>query len=359
MSEPRPDQIADPPGQVIAPGTQSGIFRGRLVIIQGSSANGSTGLFAYSGTPASGNLVYSVAAVAGTDPYGNAYLAGATSYTASGGIFYAAQVNGQTITLTSAASAAGPYSTVNATIALDATFTNLVIQAANSVVLSALNGNTNVGIGLFPNVTAPSNPASGALVYASNSSLFLLGTAGPARKFQGTELPSTNTVTVTQAAFTNLSNVTITTGNTQVGDTYRFHVTGYGTWGSTQQALTFQARFGAAASNVVGTPVTIAATALAASAAFFWSVTVTLICLTTGMGATWIVLLEGCIDQVANALLPGTAADGTIPFVTGSGSSDVTLDSTVNEIFGLSAKWASTTGTPTISKRASWLEKIR
>ncbi len=37
-----------------------------------------TGLFVYQGTPGPGNLVFSIAATAGTDPYGNTYLAGET-----------------------------------------------------------------------------------------------------------------------------------------------------------------------------------------------------------------------------------------------------------------------------------------
>lgn len=39
-----------------------------------------TGIFVYSGTPATGNLVASITAQAGTDPYGNPYKAGITSY---------------------------------------------------------------------------------------------------------------------------------------------------------------------------------------------------------------------------------------------------------------------------------------
>jgi hypothetical protein len=46
------------------------------VIIEGSDDY----LFVYSGSPALGNLIASIAAVAGTDPYGNAYPAGFTSF---------------------------------------------------------------------------------------------------------------------------------------------------------------------------------------------------------------------------------------------------------------------------------------
>lgn len=49
-----------------------------LVIID--AATGFTGLFVYSPIPAFGNLIASVAAIAGTDPYGNTYQPGVTSY---------------------------------------------------------------------------------------------------------------------------------------------------------------------------------------------------------------------------------------------------------------------------------------
>lgn len=79
---PRPDQqYRGTTGQAIAPGSTN-VFRGRLVVIFGTGPN--VGLFVYSPKPGAGNLVASIAAAAGTDPYGNSYLAGVVSYGASG-----------------------------------------------------------------------------------------------------------------------------------------------------------------------------------------------------------------------------------------------------------------------------------
>jgi hypothetical protein len=74
---------APPPGEVVAglqPGSLPGIIRANIVIIFGPS----NGLFVYSGTPGAGTLIASIAATAGTDPYGNKYPAGISSQ--SGGI---------------------------------------------------------------------------------------------------------------------------------------------------------------------------------------------------------------------------------------------------------------------------------
>lgn len=54
--------------------TIRGTFFGTRYIIN------SSGMFFYSGTPANGNLVLSVASAAGTDSFGNAYLSGFVSY---------------------------------------------------------------------------------------------------------------------------------------------------------------------------------------------------------------------------------------------------------------------------------------
>jgi hypothetical protein len=58
----------------IQAGTSSGVVRAHLVIISGATAGG--GIFVYSGQPAAGNLIGSWAGTAGTDAFGNAYPAG-------------------------------------------------------------------------------------------------------------------------------------------------------------------------------------------------------------------------------------------------------------------------------------------
>jgi hypothetical protein len=57
-------------------GWSNQVVRASEVIIAGSP----DALFVYDGTPGPGKLIASIAAVAGTDPYGNAYQAGITSY---------------------------------------------------------------------------------------------------------------------------------------------------------------------------------------------------------------------------------------------------------------------------------------
>jgi hypothetical protein len=58
--------------------TLSGTFDGTDFVIN------SSGAFFYSGTPASGNLIASIASAAGTDGFGNSYFPGLCSYTSLG-----------------------------------------------------------------------------------------------------------------------------------------------------------------------------------------------------------------------------------------------------------------------------------
>ena len=80
----------------------------QLVIIEGPD----DGLFVYSGTPAFGNLSDSITSMAGTDEFGNAYLAGTASYGSSAGLRTAVQLStasGSGVTFYHATTAAGPW----------------------------------------------------------------------------------------------------------------------------------------------------------------------------------------------------------------------------------------------------------
>lgn len=75
----RLDQAYRPPGGAMPPGGRLPVLA-RLLRIFGSSTNGSSGLFVYSGTPGNGDLIASIAAAAGVDPYNNPYQVDITSY---------------------------------------------------------------------------------------------------------------------------------------------------------------------------------------------------------------------------------------------------------------------------------------
>ena len=167
-----------PPGQ---PGTAAGspnpTIRARLVVIFGTGSG--TGLFVYSGTPAAGNLIASIAAAATLDGFGNNVLAGTASYAST----FAASLNGGFVNFYTG-SLAGGWS-VGATIETDAlgdlillarsgrpvtTGSNTLDDGSGNMVVAgtlSVNGSTSTGAGdnggvtSGPSGTVNSFPAAG------------------------------------------------------------------------------------------------------------------------------------------------------------------------------------------------------
>jgi len=104
----RPDQHYEPPagGQAI-PGPRA-VVRARTVIIFGTGPT--AGLFAYSPTPGPNKLIASITGQGGTDPYGNATLAGVTNYQVISGTGTAVQLATAGVNFyRSAAALSGPW----------------------------------------------------------------------------------------------------------------------------------------------------------------------------------------------------------------------------------------------------------
>jgi hypothetical protein len=87
--------------------------------ITGSTISGTTfsgtdfitnasGSFYYSSTPAAGNLIASIASADGTDSFGNAYLAGVTSYVVSSNVFASNLLSGN-VAFWAASTFSGPF----------------------------------------------------------------------------------------------------------------------------------------------------------------------------------------------------------------------------------------------------------
>lgn len=129
------------------------------------------GVFVYSPTPGAGSLVDSIASAAGTDPFGNAYLAGMTNYTLIGATHVAVETSGGTISFLTAASAAGPYTLVN----------NFSLFGAGPGPALQVQGDLVAVGGVFAEAgVASSTPPSGAEVFNDLGSTGLAGDAGSA-----------------------------------------------------------------------------------------------------------------------------------------------------------------------------------
>lgn len=161
--------------------------------------------------------------------------------------------------------------------------------------------------------------------------------------------------TVNVATFATLSTVyTIPALDALTGTAYRVSCFGNGTWGSTQQNLSFGMFL---AGTQIGASVTANSTVFPTSAAFDWEAEFTIWCVTAGSSGTWIGRIRGTLTETANNIVVGTAADNSVPFAAGVHTA-VTQDTTIDNTFAIQAKWASTTGTPTMTCLSTLFEKV-
>ena len=125
-------------------------------------------------------------------------------------------------------------------------------------------------------------------------------------------------------------------------------------WGSTQQALTLSPLLGAGA-DYRHSPTNTASTAFSASAAFHWSVVIGITC-TDGVSG-WQGSMAGSVAQTANAILPGTAADNSVALAGATSASYTAAVSSALSVC-LQAKWASATGSPTLTCVRTTFRKV-
>lgn len=134
-----------------------------------TASGGFTGLFVYSPGPGPGNLVYSVTGMAGTDPYGNAFVPTATAYgTISGTIFNTPAI----VHATSFNPASG---VISPTVTIPAT------TAGNTLVVcygaAASGANPTVSSILLGSAALSANQTVGALVSDDCETWDLIGIA--------------------------------------------------------------------------------------------------------------------------------------------------------------------------------------
>jgi hypothetical protein len=135
------------------------------------------------------------------------------------------------------------------------------------------------------------------------------------------------------------------------GAAYEMSCAGFGVWGSTQQALTFQTFLGTG----FGSAPTVGSVALAASAAFAYSLTMRLTC-TDGVSQWWADLLGAVVEDTAN-LNPGTAGTNAIPIAgVNSGAHTAAVSGALTA--AVYAKWNSATGAPTITNAKTTWRKV-
>lgn len=190
----------------------------------------------------------------------------------------------------------------------------------------------------------------GALIQAGQD---LVAGTGPGQLNQYYGYSDANQTTVTASSLSNLCTpYVIPAGEAVYPDVaYEMCCAGFGVWGSTQQALSFQMYL----NGVFGSVPTVGAVALSASADFAWSVCMKLTC-SDGVSAWWGDLLGAVVSSVGN-LNPGTASTNAIPLAAvNSGAHAEATSGALTAV--VQAKWGSATGAPTITTTKTTWRKI-
>jgi hypothetical protein len=340
----RPDQrppLSREGGQV---GGAAGVFRGRLVIISGSSATGAAGLFGYSSAaPAANTLIFSDAPVNGRDSKGNYYLAGRCSYGfySAGSIYVCVQLNLGVITwytATTMVSVTNPWSagpTMNGwTLGTGTLAVTNPVQLAAQLELAGLS--------------APAAVTGAASVYGSTT----VGHVGlvAASGWTGTLSSAKTDTSINTVIGTTAANLTVAHGipaNDSLGGTfYRLVAYGNGTQGSTAQQLNIFGFVGGTQISQAG----VSAGFAGASANFEWFAEWEIQIEITGASGTF----NGRLAFTPSPNAATAQAPGTTIRVSSANSQATNSAYTIQ----LKADWASATGAPTITCLGSRLERI-
>src|SRR5216684_129244 len=179
---------------------------------------------------------------------------------------------------------------------------------------------------------------------AGNNTYIILGHYGPPSI--GQPLADMTQYTATTATPTQASAIWSIPAADAVlpGATYEFWASGSGTWGSTQQALTF----GLYIQGTQHIVTTIPATTFAINSIFHWMFWVRFYCVVTGSSATW---------YPEHRLLASGANQQTAWDITETLTTLYTQSSLASQTVELQASWASVTGAPTVTTVANWFRR--
>lgn len=204
----------------------------------------------------------------------------------------------------------------------------------------------------FTDQATPAFVAGSSQLYSASGKLAQPNFNGVAQIVASARKASVAPLTVTQAVATSITAAWVIPGNEpDVGSIYKVTAYGNGTWGSTAQGLTWSAQIGG---NIIS--VTIAAADFAISTGFNWEAELKATCIVSGVSGDWRCTMRGCLSATAAALVPGTAAVNTIPFVR-SNSASMLATTLANTSITIQCQWAATTGAPTITSQVNYYQR--
>lgn len=361
--------------------TRAGHFEANDAVIRGTINAGTfagtdfiinaAGAFFYSGAPAAGNLIASIAPVAGTDSFGNAYKANIATYGTGGSTSYVQLAPGNPANVIVATGDANEQTPGNiSAIISGAGASRLLVTRVKSPVVSTFPNGT-ARMDLFAAAVDNSGPAechiqvidaggvTAAHIFVTPTQIHLASAPSLIDNIQSAggitgKLPvqqtDTTEITATAAAATTITNNwTVPANDAQAGTIYQLTCGGFGVQAAgAAVGLTIDAReFG----QVFASSVLNAAT-IPAGATFHWEFTVRIIVVSTGVTGTARASGVFTWSQATTTGSRETVAAGQTSAV------DTTVNTTTATSIRATATWASVTGAPTMTCMYSIFERL-
>jgi hypothetical protein len=161
------------------------------------------------------------------------------------------------------------------------------------------------------------------------------------------------TATTVAGATGQIAVATVNANDMVAGAVYELIAGGNGTFGNPVGIITFGAALNGAVIGIANGP---AAAAMGAGQNFRWAAIGRFICTVAGASGSLVGWVEFQFTQIANNILPGTAADNTIPGVAGAAAS-VAVNTTVSNTLGITVNDAGGTGA-TLTALAGYLKRV-
>jgi hypothetical protein len=157
--------------------------------------------------------------------------------------------------------------------------------------------------------TAPSSTTGATQVYSATGRLSTVAPSGSAGATHTCPQTTVAPVSTPGSGLFSLATYTIPANDAQIGTIYKIHCWGLGSQTVAVQNVAWQCYLGATGLGQI-----IAAAAAQALGNWVWWVDATLQIITIGTSGTANSYIRGSQNQTTNNLVPGTAADNTIPF---------------------------------------------
>lgn len=198
----------------------------------------------------------------------------------------------------------------------------------------------------------PNTPGSGFTLFSASNVPGVVLASGLTENLSGGGQVSIGSTTVAGVAG-DIASITVPANDMITGAVYELVAFGNGTFANPAGIITFAASLNSVAIGIANGP---AAAAFSAGAALRWTATARFVVRSTGTGGTLVAMCDGTITMTANNIIPGTAADNSVPFSAGPAATTA-VNTTISNTFDIRVDTSGGTG-GTLTAIGAYLKRV-